>query len=337
MIYIFKGCSGICALPFQICEKCGKACHDVCGDICRPIAKCCREICKTINGIFTRPLGIYVLGTIALMFFQCVGVMLSLRHAKPQLTTSADEIPVTTPAPVALAPGAPTPAPLGPQVSSFQGHLVPQVCEGGSTVFMLILLEGVIALINFGSAIYIQRQTWEGLQDIVDIEEAEAAAGGKRVKRRNVAQLIMDSSGQIFCYDVCFCFYFFFIIGELAIAAYGTTLVGEPYCDPSGWPATVMYVGWIYPILVGFFAIGWVILLHCHSAAEDCCRPCGGFSCCFGERPLPRHLNPDGSDSDYDEEYGRPSQMQMRPGYPAPDRPPPSRKCCCCCIPVPHF
>jgi hypothetical protein len=331
MIYIFKGCSGICALPFQICDECGRACHNVCGDICRPIAKCCREIGKTINGIFTRPLGIYVLGTICLMIFQCVAVMLALRHSKPQLTTTYDEeahyvtvAPAVAPAvAVVAAPTTPTPG--------------AQVCEGGSTVFMLILVEGVIALINICSAVYIQQQTWEGLQDIVDMEEAEAAAGGKRVKRRNVAQLIMDSSGQIFCYDVCFCFYFFFLILELIIAAYGTTLVQEPYCNPSGWPASVMYVGWIYPILVGFFAVGWLLLLHCHSAAEDCCRPCGGFACCFGERPLPRHLQPDGSDSDYyDDEYG-PTQMQMRPGYPAAQQPPPSRKCCCCCIPVPHF
>lgn len=342
MIYIFKGCSGCCELPFKVCDECGKACGQACGDICKPFQKCCVEIGKTVNGIFTRPLGVYVLGTIVVMVFQVVGVMLSLRHASPELTSTYEEVVTTTIAPF-LAPTVTTSIPQAPP-RLLQTPLNPpseelMVCAHGKIVFLLILVEGLIALINIGCAVYIQHQTWEGLQDIVDMEEAEAAVTGQRAKRRNVAMLILDSSGKIFCYDVCFCFYFFFLIFELVLGGYGISLTSSsnPFCNPSGWPATVMSIGLSYPILVLCFAIGWVILLQCHSLAEDCCRPCGGFQCCFGKRPQPRTST--GADSS-DEEYyydSRPTPMQMVPGRPVQDTSPPSRKCCCCCIPVPHF
>lgn len=270
------------------------------------------------------------MGTLILMLIQFVGVMLSLRHSNPELTTWDAATNDTATAGFLAASATPLPA--------------TEVCAEGKTVFFLILLQGAILLINIGSAIYIQHQTWEGLQDIVDMEEAEAVVHGSKVKRRNVAELIMDSAGKIFCYDVCFCFYFFFLIGELIVGWYGRSLTSGLFCDPSGWPSTVMTIGFTYPILVFFFAIGWVILLHCHSLAEDCCRPCGGFNCCFGARPKPRQRSSDSdSDDDYydddDDDSARPQQQAMFPGRPVEQRPPRprSRKCCCCCIPVPHF
>jgi hypothetical protein len=266
-----------------------------------------------------------VLLTFLMMIIQIVGCILSFRQSSVLLATPSNStVPAvpTTPFPGAL-PSIP------PTVGCAHAHMI----------IAFLFLELVLAFVNIGLAVYVQRQTWEGLQDIVDMEQTEARATGQQVRKRNVATLILDSAQNIFCYDVCFCFYFFLLIVELGLGVYGASLTSTLGCNPSGWPATVMYMGLAYPICIAVWSICWVVLLHFHSCMEDCCKPFGGsgFNCCFGRRPEAR-TGRDPFDSDDEEAPAQPQQVvmgQVIGGRQA--QPPPSRKCCCCCIPVPHF
>lgn len=301
MIYIFKGARAVCDIPAACCSECGKAFNATCSGICKPIGKCINGTCDALAGICHRPLGCYVIMTIVMSMLTMYSSLLGVVHS------GTDELaqPVTnvTAAAVAAAP----------------------TCDRGGSVVILLLLVCAIALVNIFCAFYVQYQTWQGLVDIVDEEEEEAKRTGSRPKKSNVAELILDSSGRVFCYDVCFCFNFFFLIVQYGIAYYGKGLVAEPNCNPREFPAKAMYYAEWYPFMCVGYGIGWFIVLHLHSCLESCCSPFGEINCCWGHRPSPRVDYDGGSSSD--EEGG---------GWLG--RPPPGQKrrsrTCCCCIPV---
>jgi hypothetical protein len=102
--------------------------------------------------------------------------------------------------------------------------------------------------------------------------------------------LILSSSCTVFCRDIVFCFYFFFLIAAFAwhIAGIDWTS-GGPGCNPRGWPGHTVRLGIAFPVVVVFWSCAWAMFLCVHTCLETCLDPCGGISCCFGKRPLPRN------------------------------------------------
>lgn len=123
----------------------------------------------------------------------------------------------------------------------------------------------------------------------MDEEEDHALETGKQPRRVNVAQLIRDSSGTIFWHNICFCIYFFFLIGCFVYNySWGTPTFSGAGCDTDSWGNTVVIVGCTYPILVFVYTVMWRIFLRMHNCLENVLKPCGGFTCCFGRAPPSR-------------------------------------------------
>jgi hypothetical protein len=214
-----------------------------------------------------------------------------------------------------------------PTVLPGQVTLAPTACPRSGTVLALLLLMVIIAMINIASSLYIQNQVWEGICDVVDEEYQQELATGRQAKKRTLGDLILGSMGQVFCYDICFCFFFFFMIAQFAIAFFGSYVTADAACNPGGWPAYTCWLCTLYPVLVLVYSIIWWISLHCHSAMEDCCRPFGGFTCCFGGKPLPRSTGAYPGDISSDDEG---EEWQRGPSGGKQQR----KRNCCCCIPV---
>lgn len=313
MIYIFKGFQSCCELPGKLCSQCSRATNECCDAVCKPCGDCCNIVCDAIGGMCSRPLGCYVFGTLVMSVSIFTTSLMALSNSSA-LTPEA-------PAAAASSPAAPNAAPSVISDASAAGS---GTCEGESLLKLLMMGFAAVAVINLLSAVYVQRQVWEGLLDVVDEEErANSLTGKKKHKKSSVAELILSSSGKVFCYDVCFCFYFFLLIGQFVMAIAGDRNTQEPNCGAEGWRGTVFSLAYAYPIMVAFYTLGWVIFLYCHSCVEACCAPFGDINCCFGRRPTPREADSDSSDEDG---YGG---YANRSGKPKP-----AKRCCCFCIPV---
>lgn len=308
MIYIFKGCAACFDIPAQVCNNCGKACDAACKGVCHPIGECVRACCDALSGVCSRPLGCYVLLTIVMSMLTFMASVAGFAHSAELIGTNE-----TTPVYGNVTNPATLPQPAG-------------VCPHGGKVLLVLGMFAVIALINIFTAFYVQHQTWEGLRDIVDEEEEEARKHHRKREKKNVADIIIGSSGRVFCYDICFCFNIFFLIAQFCLGMWGAGYVDDyEFCNPNGWPSMATRCGMMYPVLVVMWSIGWVILLHLHSCLESCCSVFGPINCCWGNRPQPRTDDPYDSDSDdgvsgWRHVMGAPPKRRVRH--------------CCCCIPI---
>jgi len=306
MIYIFKGCQSICELPARCCdalaalcnESC-KLCNNACGHICKYPQKAFAAVCISLAHIFDRPLGCYILLALLMNTISIVGAVTGLADKNLVVHVVKTGAATTT-----LAPFATT--------SSMPPGVV--VCE--KPVKMFLIVDILFSIGHIAFSFYIQWSVWDKLCELVDEEEEEAerTGMGARMKRRNVAELIIDSSGNIALRDIGFCLYFFFLIGSFVFSIMGASWTKFPGCNPQQWPGTVAVLGIVFPILVAVFAFNWVIFLCAHAACEHCFARCGGFSCCFGKRPLARSRNLEmtSSDSSDSESYAPTAERQAR-------------------------
>mmetsp|Transcript_147095 Transcript_147095/g.256684 ORF Transcript_147095/g.256684 Transcript_147095/m.256684 type:complete len:335 (-) Transcript_147095:30-1034(-) len=278
MIYILKGCKSICECPGETCQACAAGCEECTKGICSPVAECVDVFCNTISNIWSRPLGAYVFGTILSSGIMWAFVISAVCVEKEHLFGGSS--PTTTPAPAVTTTLS--------ELAADDRRLEAGICENKGIILGMFALDFFVFLLNIFFAIYIQNKVWDGLVKLVGEEEKAALTSGKAIKRRNVAQLIADSSKQVCLYDFCFCFYFFFLIGQLAFNWWMlATQVGGPFCDKLKWSSEVAEMGIVYPALVIVYSFGWLYFLQCHAACETCCTPCGGCTCCFGKRPDP--------------------------------------------------
>lgn len=296
MIYIFKGFQSCCDIPAKCLNECGSIFDGACKGVCKPIGTCMSAACDALAGVCYRPLGCYAMLTIVMSTITLMASFLGVANMEFLLAEEASASNITG---VPAVPVVPAAQAVG-------------VCAKGTEVLGFTVIMGVFAVLNVFCALYVQHQVWETLIDLV--EEEQDAPADKRGRRpeKNVATLIMDSSGRVFCYDICFCFYFFFLILEMVVAYYGNNLTDEAFCNPKGWPAMATETTYTYLILLVVFAFLWFIMIRCHSALENCCAPCGGFTCCFGRKPKPRDSGLSGFDSSDDEAYVVPKHRRPR-------------------------
>lgn len=305
MIYILKGCKGVCACPGETCQACAEGCQECTKGCCAPVAECVTVTCNTVTNIWERPLGCYVFFTFIASVTMWAFCITAVAVEKEVLF---GESPSPTPAPLLTT----TPSELTAddrrlhlswdyqeafgynEDASGVGQpivgrvLAEAVCEKKGLILGMFAADFFVFLINIFFAVYIQNQVWAGLVELVKDEEREALTTRKAIKRRNVAELVADSTKQVCLYDFCFCFYFFFLFGQLAFNWWMySSPVGEPHCDKLKWSTDVALLGIWYPALVIMYSFGWFYFLQCYSACETCCKPFGGCTCCFGKRPDP--------------------------------------------------
>mmetsp|Transcript_23631 Transcript_23631/g.52394 ORF Transcript_23631/g.52394 Transcript_23631/m.52394 type:complete len:277 (+) Transcript_23631:91-921(+) len=264
MIYIFKV---LCEFPAKLCGCGADACNKVCAGGCRG----CSAVCAGFSHIFDRPLGCYVLMTLIVSTWTIVAAANAFKTGKVQGSWD-----------------------MGANATSTEGA---EKCTQPVPLF----LGGSIAwaLVNVCFAFYVQGQVWQGLMDLVDEEEEEEVTSGRRVKRRNMARLILDSAGNIFCHNIAFCIYFFLLIGSCFWYMAGKDWVqSAEACNPDGWPTWTYRAGIAYPVLVVCFCMWWVVMLHIDGCVSNITKPMGGLGCCFGRPPLPRSAASSGSDAE---------------------------------------
>lgn len=128
----------------------------------------------------------------------------------------------------------------------------PSVKECASPVFMFVLVDCVLAVINIIFAFHAQNRLIAGMSD-ADLTQLTAGD-------------IMDRGWHIIVYDVGFCLYFFVFIGCMIWNIMGSGWTGECKMD-SGWASLCAVLG----ILFVFLTIMLILLYWMALSCEECC------------------------------------------------------------------
>jgi len=266
MIYFFKGIGAVVSAPFQLCGFCTKQF----GDVCHKSCKCCSDMME-------RPLCFFVWLS---FLFGAASAYYSVMAFRTGELGSDIEVTNTT-STVVITNG----TELVADASASVAPLVVIVCE--HPVKLLLMANMVFAVMHVSMAFYMQSVVWERVRVTID----EYVPSGYELRTQGLVEIILESFTYVFCRDVLFCLYVFFLAGTFA-ANYmgrGWTSGNElPGCNPGGYPQDCFKVGVWFPWAVVGLGFAWLMGLSCNTALDQCCAPCGGFKCCFGQKPPPR-------------------------------------------------
>lgn len=254
MIYFFQGIGAVVSAPFQLCGFCSKQFGDV-----------CHRSCKTCSDMMERPLCYFVwlsfLFGAASCYFGVKAFQTGELGSDIAVTNSTSTLEITN-------------------GKELVGATPVIVCE--HPVKLLLMADMVFAVCHVCMAFYMQGVVWERVRKTIDEEEGAS-------KKSGLVEIILESFFYVFCRDVLFCLYVFFLAGTFAANYMGVSWTSQlAGCNPGGYPQSCFKVGVWFPWAVVGLGFVWLLGLFCNSGLDACMTPCGGFKCCFGQKPPPR-------------------------------------------------
>eukprot|EP00746_Dinoflagellata_sp_MGD_P007779 gnl/MRDRNA2_/MRDRNA2_115468_c0_seq1.p1 gnl/MRDRNA2_/MRDRNA2_115468_c0~~gnl/MRDRNA2_/MRDRNA2_115468_c0_seq1.p1 ORF type:complete len:320 (-),score=57.03 gnl/MRDRNA2_/MRDRNA2_115468_c0_seq1:108-1067(-) len=139
----------------------------------------------------------------------------------------------------------------------------PSVKECSSPVFLFVLVDAGLAVLNIIFAFHAQNRLMNGMSD-ADLNQLTAGD-------------IMARAWHLIVYDVGFCLYFFTFIGCMIWNVFGSSWTGQCNMDTS-WASLCSVLGLMFVFLtIGLLFMYWFVL-----SCEDCC---GGGSSSRRQQP----------------------------------------------------